>query len=217
VFSLEGARAQSANQITWRLLGDLKNIRKMYLNICVLLAKVRDERLYASLHFPDMETYARERLNLGKSSLYNYLMIHDWAAKKHPDWLDPKTKGPKLDFSDVGDLIWIEKELSQPDITESKKAKLQDLQQKAMEGTLKSTEVRELKKPAKTVQNSLKSLVSAIRGVRNRAKKLANCPPEAIEHLDAAVEVLSNDDALKVAGIDVLSCCRQKWPQISVA
>jgi len=216
VFSPEGAVAQYANQITWRLLGDLKNIRKMYLNISVLLAKVRDEKLYAALHFPDMETYARDRLNLGKSSLYNYLMIHDWAAKKHPDWLNPKTKGPKLDFSDVGDLMWIEKELSQPDITESKKARLQELQQKAIKGTLKRTEVRELKKPANTVKDGIKNLTSKIRLIRKRANEMANCPPEAIEHLDAAIEILSNADAMEVARLDILSTPGKKWRQIFV-
>lgn len=217
VLSEEGALAQSANQITWRLLGDLKNIRKMYLNICVLLAKVRDEKLYAALHFPDMEAYARQRLNLGKSSLYNYLMIHDWAANKHPDWLNPKTKGPKLDFSDVGDLMWIEKELSQPDITESQKTKLQQLQQKAMEGNLKRTEVRELKKPANTVKDGIKNLISKIRLIRKRADELANCPPEAIEHLDTAIEILNNASAMEVARLDILSTPDKKWRQFSVA
>lgn len=217
VFSPEGQRAQTANQITWRILGGLKNIRKVYLQISVLLATVRDEKLYAALHYPDMEAYAHDRLNLGKSSLYNYLMIHDWASKAHPAWLDPKVKGPKLDFSDVGDLMWIEKELSKPYISENKQAKLLELQQKAMEGNLRQTEVRQLKKPAKTVQNSLKSLISAVRGVRNRAKKLANCPLEVIEHLDAAVEILSNDSALKVAGMHWLNSAKQKWPQIFVA
>jgi hypothetical protein len=118
----------------------------MYLQISVLLAKVRDEKLFAALHYQDMEAYARDRLNLGKSSLYNYLMIHDWAGKAHPDWLDPKVKGPKLDFSDVGDLMWIENELVRPDIAADRQAKLLELQQKAMDGNLRQAEVRQLRK-----------------------------------------------------------------------
>lgn len=217
VFSPEGQRAQTANQITWQLLGGLKNIRKMYLQISILLAKVRDEELYAALHYPDMETYARDRLNLGKSSLYNYLMIHDWASKVHPAWLDPKVKGPKLDFSDVGDLMWIEKELSKPDISENKQAKLLELQQKAMDGNLRQTEVRQLKKSAKTVQNSLKGLVSRIRLIRKRANELANCPPEVITYLDAAIDLLNNENAVKVAGLDAFDASHTKWRQIYIA
>ena len=217
VFSPDGKRAQTANQITWQILGGLKNIRKMYLQISVLLAKVRDEKLYAALHYPDMEAYARDRLNLGKSSLYNYLMIHDWASKTHPDWLDPKVKGPKLDFSDVGDLMWIEKELSRPDISENKQAKLLELQQKAMDGNLRQSEVRQLKKPAKTAQSSLKNLISKIRLIRKRANELANCPPEVITHLDAAIDVLNNENAVKVAGLDAFNASDTIWRQISVA
>ena len=80
VMSEAGKAAQEANQVTWLLLGNLKNIRKMYLNICVLLARVRDEKLYAALHYPDMAEYAQARLNLGRSSLYNYLQIYDWGS-----------------------------------------------------------------------------------------------------------------------------------------
>ena len=217
VLTSEGQLAQTANQVTWLLLGGLKNIRKMYIQISVMLARVRDEKLYVALHYPDMEAYAHDRLNLGRSSLSNYLMIHDWAAKAHPDWLDPKVQGPNLDFSDVGDLMWIEKELTKPDISDSKQAKLLELQQKAMEGKLRQTEVRQLKRTPNTSRNGLKSLVSAVRTVRNRAKKLAICPPEAISHLDAAVEILSNDNALKVAGIDIMNQLQGKRPQIYLA
>ena len=72
-------------------------------------------------------------------------------------------KGPKLDFSDVGDIMWIEKELDQPDISESKQAKLTELHQKAMTGKLKRTEVRKMRKPVNTAESGLKSLLSSIR------------------------------------------------------
>ncbi len=211
VLSEAGKAAQNANQVTWVLLGNLKNIRKMYLNICVLLARVRDEKLYDALHYPDIEQYARDRLDLGRSSLYNYLHIHDWASKTHPDWLDPKTKGPKLDFSDVGDLMWIEKELAQPDLSESRQASLTTLQQKAISGTLKRAEVRKLRKPTNTVQSSFKSVISKLRLLRGRTAELANIPPEVIQHLDAAIQILVNDSALKVAGLDSLDLQNSKW------
>ncbi len=211
VMSEAGKAAQDANQVTWLLLGNLKNIRKMYLNICVLLARVRDEKLYAALHYPDMEEYAQARLNLGRSSLYNYLQIYDWASKTHPEWLDPKTKGPNLDFSDVGDLMWIEKELAQPDIPQTRQATLATLQQKAIAGTLIRSDVRKLRKPTKTVPNSLKGVISKLRLVRRRAAQLTNIPPEAIQHLDAAIKILVNESALKVAGIDSLNMQNQLW------
>jgi len=138
-------------------------------------------------------------------------MIHDWAAKKHPDWLDPKAKGPKLDFSDVGDLMWIEKELSQPDLTESKQAKLKELQQKAMEGNLKRAEVRVLRKPTNTVQNSLKNVISKLKLVRGRAAELANMPREALQHIDAAIEILANENAIRVACLDFIKEPDAKW------
>jgi len=33
---------------------------------------------------------------------------------------------------------------------------------------------------------------------------MATCPPEAIELLDSAIEILVNDKSLKVAGLDIL-------------
>ena len=217
VLSEAGKAAQDANQVTWLLLGNLKNIRKMYLIICIQLARVRDEKLYAALHYPDMEQYARDRLNLGRSSLYNYLQIYDWASKTHPDWLDPKAKGPQLDFSDAGDLMWIEKELAQPDITEARQATLATLQQKALSGKLIRTEVRKLRKPPKTEQNSLKSVISKLRLIRGRAAELANMPPEAIQHVDAAIQILVNESALKVAGLDSLNLGNQIWREKYIA
>jgi hypothetical protein len=54
-------------------------------------------------------------------------------------------------------------ELSNPDISENKQAQLLGLQKKEIDGNLRQTEARQLKKPAKTVQKSLKSLISAVR------------------------------------------------------
>ena len=139
------------------------------------------------------------------------------AVKFHPDWLDPKAKGPQLDFSDAGDLMWIEKELAQPDITESRQATLATLQQKAISGTLIRSEVRKLRRPSKTEQNSLKSVISKLRLIRGRAAELASMPPEAIQHVDAAIQILVNESALKVAGLDSLNLGNQIWRERIIA
>jgi transposase len=63
------AVVQEALEVTWTLKGHLKNAQVAYLRVGVLLAKVRDKKLYAALHHPDMESYAAERLHLARASL----------------------------------------------------------------------------------------------------------------------------------------------------
>ncbi len=85
--------AQEALQITFVLMGNLKRAQLMYLFIARQLADVRDRSLYAALGHKDMEDYAHQRLDLGRSSLYNYLHIYDWVKQAHPEWLGKNVKG----------------------------------------------------------------------------------------------------------------------------
>ena len=64
-------------QFTGKLVGDLKNVQVAYIRACVGLARARDEKLYAIISDPDLETYALNRLHLGRASLHRYLQVHD--------------------------------------------------------------------------------------------------------------------------------------------
>jgi hypothetical protein len=202
---------QEALQTTFWLQGNLKSTRMAYLRLARELAKVRDRKLYEVLGHPDVESYAQQRLKLGRSSLYNYLRIHDWARKCHPAWLEPKPKGFIPDFSDIGDLMWIEEELERTDLTPARRATLEELDKKGLAGNLIRSEVRKLRKKENTGEGGLKTLISKLRLVRRRAAALSNLPPEALEHLDAAIEILANDKALRVACLTPLDAYDGKW------
>jgi hypothetical protein len=58
------SHAHVANQVTFRLKGDLKNAQIAYIRAAKLLARVRDEKLWQALRFPTIEEYAAKRLQL---------------------------------------------------------------------------------------------------------------------------------------------------------
>ena len=205
------AVVQEALQTTFWLQGNLKSARMAYLRVARELAKVRDRKLYEALGHPDIEAYAQQRLHLGRSSLHNYLRIYDWASWRHPQWLERKPKGFIPDLSDIGDLMWIEEELERTNLTPERRAALDALQKKGVAGNLTRSEVRKLRKRENTGEAGLKSLISKLRQVRRRAAALSNPPPEALAHLDAAIEILANDKALRVACLAPLDAYGEKW------
>jgi hypothetical protein len=76
--------AQIAIRVTYVLKGHLKNARIAYVRAAVLLARVRDEKLWRALRHPTIEDYAQRRLGLRRTALYQYLRIHDWLRDYHP-------------------------------------------------------------------------------------------------------------------------------------
>ena len=209
--------AQIAARLTWQLKGDLKNAQIAYLRVAVKLARVRDEKMYVDLKHEDMEQYAKGELRLNRSSLYNYLRIRAWVSRSHPEWLQPKAKGFIPDLSDVGDLMWIESELARTNLTAARRAILEDLRKKGLAGKLLQSEVRKLRQRENTGEVGLKNLISSLRTARKRAAQLANLPPEAIQHLDAAIEILVNDKALRVARLVPMDPDGEKWRQKLIA
>ena len=148
---------QEALQVTWLLKGKLKSAQIAYLRIGELLVRVRDKKLYAELKHADMEEYARERLQLGRASLFRYLQAYDWVSKSHPEWLKPKPKGYIPDMSDISDLIWIENELARKDLADSTRTALTAFQKKALEGGLRQSDLdpfRGRQKDSKAVINA---------------------------------------------------------------
>src|SRR5262245_40682118 len=97
---------QEALQVTWTLKGHLKNAQLSYLRVGLLLARVRDEKLYDVLHHPDLEAYASERLRLQPSTLHGYLQVLAWVQANHPEWLQPKPKGYIPNLTRATALIW---------------------------------------------------------------------------------------------------------------
>ena len=56
-------------------------MQMLYLEIGRTLVDVRDRKLYAVLNHPDLESYAKQRLWLGRAALYRYVQVYEWAAK----------------------------------------------------------------------------------------------------------------------------------------
>ena len=193
--------AQAALEVTWLLKGNLKNAQIAYIRIGTLLARVRDEKLYIALKHPDMENYAEERLQLGRSSLYRYLQVHDWMVEFHPKWLEPKPEGFIPDLTDAGNLILIEKELAKGDLKPETRTALVGLQKRAMEGQLQEDDLKpHLQRQNTKAVAGLKSYLSKLRLLRRRAAELASMPPEVISYLDKAIEILNNDHATASVG-----------------
>ncbi|HPN84497.1 MAG TPA: hypothetical protein PK821_04080 [Victivallales bacterium] len=190
-------KVQNALQTTWLLKGHLKNAQISYIRVAVGLAKVRDEKLYEVLHHPDIEDYAAKRLNLGRASLYRYLQVHDWIAKYHKEWLEPKPKGHIPDLTDVADMIFIETELSRDNITPTKRTALEKLKEKALDGSLRKGETSRIRKGGgrKTTGDSLRVFLSKLKALRRYGAQIKAMPPEVIAEMDAAIEILENSIA----------------------
>jgi hypothetical protein len=194
--------AQEAAQLTWELKGHLKNAQIAYLRVAKMLAEIRDRKLYADLKFADMESYASQSLRLGRSSLYNYLKVHDWVKKCHPAWLERSPQGTIPNLCDAVDLMWIEEELAKKDLDAKREATLKVLQKKAENGTLEKGDLKAVQRRINQPSKGLRLFLSALRALRRRGVKLALVPTEVVQLLDQAIGILENKETLRVAGLD---------------
>ena len=137
-------------------------------------------------------------MHLRRASLYRYLQVFDWVTKNHPEWLQPKPKGFIPDLSDVADLIWIENELLRKDLSADKRAALEALRAKALNGELREHELDPFRKRKHDAGDGLKSFLSKLRLLRRNGAQLAKMPVEVLTHLDAAIGILTNDQPLTV-------------------
>jgi len=193
---------QEALQITWVLKGQLKNARMSYLRIGSMLVKVRDEKLFTELGHVDMEDYAAKRLKLGRSSLYQYLKVYDWVKKSHVEWLKAKPKGFIPDFSDTGDLMWIEEKLKSADLNPEDRKELESLRKKALTGELRQSELAGWRKKGKKAE-TLHAYLNQFRSFRTRCARIVGMPPEVIKCLDEAIELLGNQHQVAQCGFDL--------------
>lgn len=182
--------AQEAHRITWLILGELKSTQIKYLRVGMLLCDVRDRKLYGSLKYADMESYAWARLHLRRTAYYQYVQVYDWVAASHKEWLEPHPKGFIPDLNDVTDLIQIEKKLKESDLDPAVRKSLEALRKKALTGQLKFGELDKFLRHGNEARESMKAMLSRVRSVRNYAKKLTAMPAEALAHLNAAVELI---------------------------
>ena len=189
-------KVQKALQTTWLLKGHLKNAQIAYIRVGAGLAKVRDEKLYEALKHPNMVDYAAKRLNLGETSLYRYLRVHDWIVENHKEWLMPKPKGFIPDLADVTDLIIIETELAKDKLSPGKKSALEILRDKALEGSLRKGELgRAMKTGRQPSDEGLRAFLAKLRHLRMRGSQIKAMPSEVISEMDSAIEILANSIA----------------------
>lgn len=179
--------AQRAVEITFVLKGHLKNVQLAYLRVAALLAKVRDERLFAPLKHPSMEDYAAKRLGLQRASVYRYLQIYDWAREFHPDWLARKPKGFIPQLTDAYALMWVEHHLKHPDLSEAMRRTLERVRAKALAGQLTLAEFQELQGHVGKHTTPLRSLLRSLRAAKRRASAVSGLPAEVSADLDALV------------------------------
>jgi hypothetical protein len=194
---------QEALQITWLLKGKLKSAQIAYLRIGELLVQVRDKKLYAELKHADMEEYARERLNLSRSTFYRYLQAYDWVKKSHPEWLEKKPKGFIPDLSDIGDMVWMEDQLKRKTLATGERKGLEDLMKKAQAGELHQGQLAEFRKNKGKTPDILQTYLEKFRDFRTRCTKVTVMPPEVIRCLDNAIEILKNQQQLAKCGFDM--------------
>jgi len=180
--------AQRAIQMTFVLKGHLKNAQISYLRVATGLAAMRDQRLFAALRHDSIETYARERLGLGRAAVYRYLQIHDWVREFHPGWLAKKPKGFIPELSDAYALMWVDRRLASTAPDAPERRELEKLRRKALSGQLTQDEFEAVQGGARRERTPLDALLASLRATRRRAKAARSIPRDLLADLDRLVE-----------------------------
>ena len=181
--------AQIANQVTFVLKGHLKNVQLAFIRVGILLARVRDEKLWQAIGYADIETYAADRLGMQRTKLYQYLQIHDWLAERHPEWLAPKPKGFIPEMTDVAMLIAIDKRLDGK-LASEERTRLEEMRTKALTGKLAKSEFARAKRKPGTARGSLRAFVASFRAIYDRARRTPGIPADVVESLAKLMRVL---------------------------
>jgi hypothetical protein len=187
--------AQRANQMTFVLKGHLKNAQISYLRVAAGLAAMRDERLFAALKHDSLESYAKQRLGLGRAAVYRYMQIHDWVREFHPAWLAKKPKGFIPELSDAYALMWLDRRLAAGEIEPTLRRTLEKLRKKALAGELTQDEFETVRSGASRERSPLDGFLSSLRTARRKAKSIPSLPPAVLADLDrviARIEALAD-------------------------
>jgi hypothetical protein len=189
-------RQQTALSITREIQKNLALMKKAFLRAVMLLGQVRDEKLYTELGSATMEDYAATNFGFKPATLYTYLRVYDGLRKNHPEMLKPGAKVKLADLNDADDLVWIEKELARESLPEAKKTALQNLQGKALDGTLRRSELRAYKSKANNkIADGNRAFLAKLRSLRTYGASLAGLPEGVIAHLQAAIDLFKPEVA----------------------
>jgi hypothetical protein len=179
--------AQRAVQLTFVLKGHLKNAQLSYLRVAAGLAQMRDQRLFAALKHDSLESYAKERLGLGRAAVYRYMQIHDWVREFHPAWLGKKPKGFIPELTDTYALMWIERKLASGGLSDTRRRELERHREKALAGQLSDDEFEAVRAGARREKNPFAALISSLCAARRRAKALPSLPATVLAEIDALI------------------------------
>jgi hypothetical protein len=189
--------------ITGQILAKMKNIKMNFFDIGELLVKVRNEKLYEDLHHDSLVSYAAEHLHLGHTTLYKYIEVYEYAKKFHPKWLERPLTVTVPDLYDISDLMWIEEQLTKKDLPSVRKTILEKLRDKALAGDLPKRELMELRRKGRGAKGSLDVAIRYLQLAKRQVSNSADPLREAINHIDAAIEILQNKKALAAFGFDL--------------
>ncbi len=179
----------SHEQTTVLLRSALQTVRIAFLTVGRLLSMVREEKIYAQAGCANLETYAREKLDLGRTSLYDYLRVFEWVAQTHPEWLDPEPGTFIPDLNDVKDLIWIEKDLARTDLPKESRATLVELKKKGLEGRLRDDELDSFRKRRNAARAGASDFLGKLRRLREEGEK-EGVPATVLAELDSAIGLM---------------------------
>ena len=184
--------AQRANQITYFLKGDLKNLQVAYLHAGAKLAKIRDEKLYAALKYASLEDYAEKRLGMRRTALYRYLQVYDWARKNHRGWFAKHPTGFIPELYDAYGLLWIEEQLEDEHVGPETRKELETLRRKALDGTLTQRELDAFRHRGEKRRDSLTAVAASFRACRRRLGALPDVSPTLLAEVDAFLDHLKS-------------------------
>ena len=91
--------------------------------------------------------------------------------------------------------------MARPGLTHPRKAALEGLRKRGLDGSLTQKELNAFRRKGHAAGKGLNAFLAALRLLRRRGEGLAHLPPEVLGHLDAAIEILSNDRTLQMAGL----------------
>lgn len=161
-----------------------------FVRAAVLLAEVRDEKLWEALRHRDIEDYAAKRLGQQRSTLYHYLQIHDWLREFHPAWLAPKPKGFIPELSDSSALMWIERQLRDGRPGEAMRKELESMRRQALSGALTAEEFRAFRARLRPAVKPLRAALGRVRSLRRSLERVPRFPAAARAALDEAIRAI---------------------------
>lgn len=185
-------RLEEGLQLTEYLKHSLQTVRVAFLQVGMLLDQVREKKLFAAMGHADLESYALDRLRLGRASLYRYMQVYNWVLAHHPEWIQPSPGTVIPDLSDIADMIRIDKKLEDPGLEQGQRATLEGLRKKAHEGNLRKKDLTAAQKASDDASEDWAQILARLREDRQSIASLQHVPAEVLSHLDAAIDIFAN-------------------------